>query len=232
MSISYSLHRNPLTNGANQYRAIVQSGGTISLEEVIERMVARGSTTTKADAWAVLQDYFTIVEGLLLDGFRVSTPLVNYGVSVKGNFDGQTDSFNASRHWIEASVSPGAQLRRTIQSKAQPQKQLANEPRPRLLEYTDLNSKERDSRLTPGGMGHLAGDRLKFDPADPAQGIFLMAPNGRPIQVEVVGKNTNSELMFLVPASLTPGDYTLEVRSTLGQSALRSGSLSAILTVS
>ncbi|MBI1879393.1 MAG: DUF4469 domain-containing protein [Chloroflexi bacterium] len=231
MSISYSLHRNHLTNGANHYRAIVQSGGAITMEDIIKRMVARGSTTTEADAWAVMLDFFTIAEGLLLDGFRIKTPLFNCGVSIKGNFDGQTDSFNSSRHWIEASVSPGPQLRRAIQTKAQPQKQLANEVRPRLLEYTDLNSGERDSRLTPGGMGQLAGDRLKFDPTDTSQGIFFVAAAGSATRVEVVGKNTGAESMFLIPASLAPGDYTLEVRSNLNFGSLRSGSLNATLTV-
>ncbi|MFN8455844.1 MAG: DNA-binding domain-containing protein [Anaerolineae bacterium] len=232
MSISYSLHRNRLTNGANQYRAMVQSSGTITWEEVIKRMVARGSTTTEADAYAALKDFFTIVEGLLLDGFRVSTPLVNFGVSVKGNFDGQTDGFNASRHWVEAVTNPGPQLRRTISNQAQVQKQLANEVRPRLLEYTDLNSGERDGRLTPGGMGQVAGDRLKFDPADMTQGIFFVAADGSETRVEVVGKNTGGALMFLIPASLTSGDYSLEVRSSLNFGELRTGSLNATLTVS
>ncbi|MBE7550905.1 MAG: DUF4469 domain-containing protein [Anaerolineales bacterium] len=231
MPIWYSLHRNPLTNGANHYRAIVQSSGTITMNDIIKRMVARGSTTTEADAYAVLMDFFTIVEGLLLDGFRVNTPLVNCGMSVKGNFDGQTDGFIPSRNWIEATTSPGPQLRRAIQINAQAQKQPAGEVRPRPLEYTDLNSGERDSRLTPGGMGQLAGDKLKFDPADTSQGIFFSGGKGDEVRVEVVGKNTNTELMFLVPAGLPSGDYTLEVRTMLNSSSLRSGSLNATLTV-
>lgn len=232
MPIWYSLHRNPLTNGANHYRAIVQSSGTITMNDIIKRMVARGSTTTEADAYAVLMDFFTIVEGLLLDGFRVNTPLVNCGMSVKGNFDGQADSFSPSRNWIEATTSPGPQLRRAIQINAQAQKQLASEVRPRLLEYTDLNSGERDSRLTPGGMGQLAGDKLKFDPADTSQGIFFVGGGETgTLRVEVVGKNTSTELMFLVPANLYPGDYSLEVRTMLNSSSLRSGSLNAALTV-
>lgn len=232
MTISYSLHKNHLTNVPNQYRALVQSNGTITLEDIIKRMVIRGSTTTESDAYAVLMDFFTIIEGCLLDGLRVNTPLVNCGVSVKGNFDGQTDTFTSSRHWVEMTTSPGPQVRRVIQNRAQVQKQLASDVRPRLLQYLDLNSGERDGRLTPGGMGQIVGDKLKFDPADPTQGIFFTASDRSLNRVEIVGRNTSVDLMFLVPTNLLPGDYTLEIRSTLNSGSLRTGSLNVSLTVS
>jgi hypothetical protein len=213
------LYKNHLTNGANNYRAIVQSGGTRNLEGVVKETLA------------ILLNYYATIESMVLDGLRVVTPGGNYGVSIKGNFEGQTDAFTPSRHSIEAIVSPSAQLRRVIQEKAQTQKQEATAPRPNLLEYVDLNSDERDSRLTPGGMGQLAGYRLKFDPADPAQGIFFVAAYGTTTRVSVVGKNTATELMFLVPADLAPGDYSLEVRGNFGPETLRVGRLNAILTV-
>ncbi|MEW5961563.1 MAG: DNA-binding domain-containing protein [Chloroflexota bacterium] len=61
MTIFYSLHKNPLTNGANHYRALVQSNGSVDLAGVIDRMIAHGSTITKADALATLQDFFAEV---------------------------------------------------------------------------------------------------------------------------------------------------------------------------
>lgn len=51
-------------------------------------------------------------------------------------------------------------------------------------------------------------------------------------RVEVVGKNINAELMFLIPAALTAGDYNSIVRSLVSQSTLRTGILEAALTVS
>lgn len=65
-------------------------------------------------------------------------------------------------------------------------------------------------------MGRLTGYRLKFDPAEPAQGIFFVAASGKVTQTGVVGKDDPSKLMlFLVPASLKPGD-SLEIRSVMG----------------
>lgn len=87
---------------------------------------------------------------------------------------------------------------------AQVEKQEGGERLPRPLDYTDLNSGELNSQATPGGMAQVTGYRLKFDPADTSQGIFFV--NGSATRVSIVGKNNPSELMFLVPASLAPGD--------------------------
>jgi hypothetical protein len=74
------------------------------------------------------------------------------------------------------------------------------------------------------------GYRLKFDPADPTQGLFFIGDSGD-TRVDIVGKNTAVELMFLVPASLIPGNYTLELRTTMGNHTIRTGTLAASLTV-
>lgn len=79
-------------------------------------------------------------------------------------------------------------------------------------------------------MGQLTGYRLKFDASDPNLGIFFI--NGSTTRVSIVGKNGPSELMFLVPASLTPGDYSLEIRSSMGNGTVRTGVLAETLTVS
>ncbi|NJN96483.1 MAG: DUF4469 domain-containing protein [Anaerolineales bacterium] len=232
MAISYSLHPNNLTGEGEVYRAVVQSSGTVNLESIIQRMVARGSTTTEADAYAALKDFFTIIQTLLLDGFRINTPMFNCGLIIKGNFDGPMDSFSSSRNWIEISITPGVDLRRITQGTVQTQKQLPGEARPRLLQFTDLNSGQRNSKLTPGGMAQILGDRLKFDPADPNQGIFFVGADNSESRVEVVGKNNNAELMFLIPAALTAGDYTLTVRALMSQTVTRTGILEIPLTVS
>ncbi len=194
-------------------------------------MIARGSTITKADALAVLQDYYATIENLVLDGFKVTTPAANYGVSVKGNFDSQADGFDPNRHRTEANVNPGVRFRRAILNNAQLSKQEATKPRPNPLQYTNPNNGDLNNTLTPGGMGQLSGHRLKFDPADPKQGLFLIAADNNAARVEVIGKNTPRELIFLVPAGLAPGDYTLEVRSLFGQNSIRTGALEEPLTV-
>jgi len=232
MSISYSIHKNHLTNGADNYRGVVHFAGTVDLEGVIERMIARGSTTTKADALAVLQDYHATIADLVLEGFKVLTPGANYGISLRGNFTGQTDGFDPSRHQTAARVNPGVQFKRTIRDRVQLQKQEATLPVPKLLAYTNLNNGDSSERLTPGGPAQLNGHRLKFDPNDPKQGIVLLTADNTVTRIETIIRHTPNELIFMVPADLAPGQYTLAVRARFGQHSLRTGLLESNLTVS
>jgi hypothetical protein len=229
MGINFSLFRNSFSSEANQYRAIVQSSGTIDYDHIVNLVVKQNSTVTRADVLAVLDNFFTVIEDALLLGFNVNTPGINGRVSIKGNFEGQNDGFTPGRNRVEASFSPGPRLRRAIQQ-AEVQKQEGGERLPRPLDYTDLNSGELNSQVTPGGMAQVTGYRLKFDPGDPNQGIFFV--NGSATRVSVVGKNGPMALMFLVPAGLTPGDYSLEIRSTTSNGTLRTGVLPETLSVS
>jgi hypothetical protein len=228
MPISFSLHKNTLSDDANQFRAVVQSAGTLDYEQIIDLVVKQNSTVTRADVLAALDNFFTTIEDALLLGYNVNTPGANYRASVKGSFDGDTDGFTAGRNTVEAAISPGVRLRKAMQ-RAQVQKQESSSNRPRPTNYLDLNTTELNRQITPGGMGQITGYRLKFDPADPAQGIFFV--NGSTTRVSVVGHNGPSKLMFMIPAGLTPGDYNLEFRSTMGNGTLHSGLLPETLNV-
>ena len=112
-------------------------------------------------------------------------------------------------------------------------KQEAIKPRPNPVEFTDVNSGERNSVLTPSGMAQLIVHRLKFDLAEADQGIYTIAADSAETKVAIVGGNKPAELMFLIPDTLTAGDYTLVVRATIHDSAdVRQGNLDAVLTVS
>lgn len=232
MTIDYVLFENNLTSDPDDYMAMVQPKGTAELEDVIERMIAQGSTVVKPDILSVLEDYHSAIESMVLEGMNVNTPGANFKVSIKGVFDGNTDAYDPSRHQVRAAVSPGKRFRNAIEERAQPVKQEAQTPRPNLLAYVDLNTDARNSVLTPGGMGQIEGHRLKFDPADAAQGIFFIAADGTETQVAIVGRNKPADLMFMVPDTLTAGEYTVEVRVILpNRTDLRVGALEDPLTV-
>lgn len=232
MPIYYALFENNLTSDPDDYMAMVQPIGAADLDAIIERMIQQGSTVTKADTVSVLEDYFTTIENMLLEGMNVNTPMANFGTSIKGVFNGRTDSFNASRHQISATISPGTRLRNAIAQRAQPSKQEASKPTPNPLEYIDISSGTRNGILTPGSMGQIVGHRLKFKADDSNQGIFFIAANGTETRVTVIGRNMPADLMFMVPTGLNTGNYTLEVRAAFASEDIRKGTLAAKLTVS
>jgi len=232
MTIDYVLFENHLTSDPDDYMAMVQPKGTAELEDIIERMIAQGSTVVKADILSVLEDYHSAIESMVLEGMNVNTPGANYKVIIKGVFNGNTDAYDPSRHQVRAAVSPGKRFRKAIEERAQLVKQEAQKPKPNLLAYIDLNTSARNSVLTPGGMGQIVGHRLKFDPADADQGIFFIAADSTETQVAIVGRNKPAGLMFMVPDTLTAGNYTVEVRAILpNRSDLRVGALNDPLTV-
>jgi hypothetical protein len=179
------------------------------------------------------------IERLILDGWRVVTPSANHGVTIKGTFKRLTDPLDGSQHRIEATSTPGVALRRAIPKKAQVQRIKAGAlPAPAPFELTNWNNGDGNDILTPGGLHTLNGDLLKYDRADPEQGIFVVPVNGggllnpeEAVRVEIVNRNTAKEISFLAPAELSPGEYSLEVRSKLGQSTLRTGKYIKNVTV-
>lgn len=233
MTVNYVLQKNPLSTDADNYFARVCPIGTIDIEEVIERMVQQGSTVTRADIVSVLEDYHTVIGNLLLEGHNVNTPMANFSLSIKGVFQGIGDVFDPPRHRLRAVVTAGTRLRKLVKEQGQVTKQETITPRPSPLDYVDLNSGERNGHLTPGGLGHIIGHRLKFDPTDPDQGIYFIAEDGSETRVTIIGQNKPGELIFLVPDGLTTGKYRLEVRAVLkGSKSVRRGRLDKTLTVS
>jgi hypothetical protein len=230
MKINYALHKNPLPGGAGKYRAMIISKSTLGLEAVIERMVAMAGVNP-AQAQAMIELFFEAVEDLLLRGFKLRTAYLLAGLSLKGNFDSSTDLYNPKRHQLKVTLSPGPKLRRAIRSQARLHRQAPRLRCPRLLTYLDINSGRCDSLLTPGGVGQLDGKWLKYDPADPEQGLFFIAADRSASRAEVVAVNTSRQLIFQVPADLPPGLYHLEVRTILTQAGLRQGRLDAPLMV-
>jgi hypothetical protein len=228
--ISYSLYKNPVKKDEKEYRALVKAKATLNLEDVIDHMMRRGSTVTKPDAIAVLTQFFAVLLELLLEGFRISTPVFNMGVSIRGNFKDTQDAFDSRRHKFEVVISVRRPFRKTVQARAQPHKKMSNQPKPVPISYINPNNDAGDDVLTPGGGAHLIGYDLNFDPADPKQGIFLLTAGQAPRRVEVILRNVPRELIFLVPADLPAGAYTVEVRSRFGQK-IRSGRLETVLRV-
>ncbi len=104
-------------------------------------------------------------------------------------------------------------------------------PSPNPIEYRDVGSDTTNDQITPGNIGQLSGNRLKFDPAQADEGLyFVPTADTGDVKVTTIQKNKPSQLVFLVPA-LVAGGYNLEVRARIaGGTELRIGRLDPVLT--
>ncbi|MBN1517269.1 DUF4469 domain-containing protein [Candidatus Sumerlaeota bacterium] len=231
--IQYALFENNLTSDPNDYSAQVNAVASADLDAIVRRMIDQGSTTTEADIFAVLEDAIKACESLLIDGQRVNLGgLVELFPRIKGVFNGLSDGFDPARHRIDVGANPGARVRKTVRDSAAVQKIESIKPAPNPVEYVDLGSGEANGTVTPGNIGTLNGHRLKFDPTQTDEGIFfVVVSHSSEVKVTNVQKNKPSQLVFLIPSTITADDYYLEVRARMqGGDELRTGRLDAILT--
>ncbi|NJO69994.1 MAG: DUF4469 domain-containing protein [Bacteroidetes bacterium] len=225
MPVRFGLIENHLTADPGDYMAVVTDNETFTEDGIIDRMISRGSTVTKAEALSVLEEYGLALEDILKGGNNVNTKLFGIYPSIAGVFNGQSDGFDKSRHAVRLNITSGSRLNKIIGS-IQVQRVELTSPAPVLQKFTNLRTKTINESFTPGQIAAIAGLMLKFDEADPLQGIFFIAADSTETRVSNVSKNKPSELLFFVPDSLTTGTYQVEVRSILhGRKTLSTGRL-------
>jgi hypothetical protein len=222
--MSYALHPMKISGNPRKYQAIAHFTRSVNLDGVIERMVEMNPALSPAMARAYIQSYSAAIINLVLEGCKVNTPTGNHGFSIAGLFDGPDDTFSPDRHQLLPTVSPGRDVRRAIHRAGRPRKLESRTPGPHPLAYYDAATESHNQRLTPAKLARLSGYELKFDPADPNQGVFLIAADRTTSRVELMAQNEPRQLIFMNPVSLGPGHYTLEVRAACGD-GLRVGRL-------
>ncbi len=235
MPIQYALFENHLTADPDDYAAIVETSASAEGDDLVQDIIDQGSTVGRPDILAVTAALKLACQRRLEQGQRVNYfGMMDFFPRIKGVFNGATDSFDPARHSVDVGANPGAELRKAVQTAASVEKVEAVKPAPNPVENYDIASSTTNDVVTPGNIGQLTGNRLKFDPAEADEGLYFVATAGGETQVTTIQKNKPSQLVFLVPAGLVAGTYHLEVRARMasGTSAreLRVGRLDATLT--
>ena len=210
--LKYSLRENLLTPAPDDYMAQATDVRSYTLDEIIDLMMEKGTTLTRADVAATLQVYGEVVSAIIKDGSAVNTPLMNTSMSISGVFDGANDSFDKKRHTVNLNITAGTLLRDAV-TKVKCEKTEGASTDPYITEVTDIVTGTANTTLTKGGVVQLVGARLKFDAKDAAQGIFFVPETGEAVRAAVIAENKPARLMAIIPADLAAGTYYIEVRS-------------------
>ena len=210
--LKYCLRENLLTPAPDDYMAQAADVRSYTLDEIIDLMMEKGTTLTRADVAATLQVYGEVVSAIIKDGSAVNTPLMNTSMSISGVFDGANDSFDKKRHTVNLNITAGILLRDVL-PKVKCEKTEGASTDPYITEVTDIVTGTVNTTLTKGGVVQLVGSRLKFDAKDAAQGIFFVPETGEAVRAAVIAENKPARLMAIIPADLAAGTYYIEVRS-------------------
>ena len=208
--LKYCLRENLLTPAPDDYMAQAADVRSYTLDEIIDLMMEKGSTLTRADVAATLQVYGEVVSAIIKDGSAVNTPLMNTSMSISGVFDGANDSFDKKRHTVNLNITAGTLLRDAV-TKVKCEKTEGVSTDPYITEVKDVVSGKTNDILTKGGVVQLVGSRLKFDAKDAAQGIFFVPETGEAVRATVIAENKPARLMAIIPADLAAGTYYVEV---------------------
>lgn len=231
MTINYALYPNHL-NQEGHYLAKVQHHGTADQDRLIEQMLRQGSSFSRGDIAGLLILLEQAMEDLLLDGYRLNLPFLQMNLAIQGNFKDEADRFYTHRHQVVVKARAGKVLAERIQRKGDPRKQKANYPAPKPSRLLDYTTEKRNTQVTPHGVAHIWGKRLRFDEKDPEQGVFFYnVAEQSEVRVTLVIQNSLNELIFKVPA-LPAGMYEVRVKAQLRQTqAVREGILSSTIEV-
>ncbi len=232
MAIRYAIYNNNLSPDPNDHKAVVLSTNTIGMDDIVEKMINMGSTVTKADTISVMENFQSTLKNALVDGYNVNLPFGNYFLTIKGVFNGKTDFFDPTRHQILVKIAPGLALKEITKLGIPVQKDIAHVLKPEILEFTDINTGEKDSIVTPGGLGQILGANLKFNTEIAEEGIYFIPDSGgEPTKVQIVGTLKPSSLLFIIPPELIAGEYFIEVRAIINNE-MRIGNYNKGLSVS
>ena len=212
--LKYSLRENLLTPAPDDYMAQAADVRSYTLDEIIDLMMEKGTTLTRADVAATLQVYGEVVSAIIKDGSAVNTPLMNTSMSISGVFDGANDAFDKKRHTVNLNITAGTLLRDAV-TKVKCEKTEGASTDPYITEVTDIVTGTANTTLTKGGVVQLVGARLKFDAKDTAQGIFFVPETGEAVRAAVIAENKPARLMAIIPADLAAGTYYIEVRTKI-----------------
>jgi len=208
--LKYSLRENLLTPAPDDYMAQAADVRSYTLDEIIDLMMDKGTTLTRADVAATLQVYGEVCSSLIKDGAALNTPLMNTSMSISGVFNGANDSFDKKRHTVNLNITAGTLLRDAV-TKVKCEKTEGASTDPYITEVTDIVTGTANTTLTKGGVVQLVGARLKFDAKDTAQGIFFVPETGEAIRAAVIAENKPARVMAIIPADLPAGTYYVEV---------------------
>ena len=233
--LKYSLRENLLTPAPDDYMAQVADVRSYTLDEIIDLMMDKGTTLTRADVAATLQVYGEVCSSLIKDGAALNTPLMNTALSISGVFNGANDSFDKKRHTVNLNLTAGTLLRDAV-TKVKCEKTEAASTDPYITEVADIVSGKVNEVLTKGGVVQLTGSRLKFKADDAAQGIFFVPETGEAVRAAVIAENKPARVMAIIPADLPAGTYYIEVRTKLAEGGkalknLKTGRFAKALTV-
>lgn len=222
------LSEHTMPNGEPFFRGSIAFRHTLTVEDLVERIVKRGSHSRSE---TLIANYRTMVEEMYRafeDGFNVDFDLGRTELTVNGRFNGAHDKFDKKRHSLNVCLRPSARLNQIADYvPAQTDHFYANIPH-----ITEVNTLDKPSgrdavmpfNTVPAGSDRpifIHGMRLKLMGDLPDVGVTLRnleSGESYSIASHRVIINTGTMLCIHHRIPLTPGEWEVEVATQYNRS--------------
>jgi hypothetical protein len=209
--MDYFLTDNHLTPDPNDQTGIPTNIRSYTDDQIIDRIMQRGTTLTRPDLLAGIRAYQEEHGYIVEDGDGFNTGLINGGPNILGKFNSVTDSYDRSRHKTHYSLNFSQAIREKV-DKIKMNKVQAPNTGPLVTAIRDSVSGLTDGTLSAGSVLDSAGSRLKVFPDLPDNGVYFVASDGTEFKATTLVENRPSRLIVMLP-ELPSGAYMLEVRT-------------------
>ena len=189
---------------------VVVSSGTADKERVIAEMMAVNPGLERETLRHVLDLENRVIQKLLLTGMRVNNGLFEAVPQCKGVVHGT--AWDPAINSVYINFTQGKEIRDTIRATAI---NVIGEKGSAFFLSSSLDAATgaTDFTATAGANFTLTGKNIKITGSDPEIGITLTGPGETATVTKItagaIGVNQPSKLVFVIPATLAEGDYTL-----------------------
>ena len=218
-NLKATAYLNELTKDVkNDYYLLPQVLGTLYDDDIIRRLELREIATKNVNGKAFVGLFLDECAMAVSEGYNVVTSLFRASVSIKGVVYGKDlgRSCPADQLSVNIKFAQGAAARTAIKNTTV---QVAEQPAPTgpvIQSVTNPVANIADT-LNPGAMALIQGMRLTVagDPDDEVGVIFTPATGGASVIIPAgqLSPNTPGKLQFVLPAAVTPGEWTVAVAS-------------------
>ncbi len=170
MSIKYRIEENNLKPGT--FYARVLRGEIVALDDMIPNVVAKTSLTGSDLKGAVSALREEIVEALIAGNTVVIDGVVTLYASLGGSFDTPDQIITRETANLKLQAQCDQSMQATVAGRASYDRETSKVKLPIISSVFEVASKTYD-RYAPSSVMRLMGDCLKFDPAQPDEGVFI-----------------------------------------------------------
>ena len=212
ITLNVDLYDNIMTEQKGDYTGRARITGSLHNKEIAARIIKERTEYRQETIENILDLADQKKVEAIAEGKSVVDGVGQYIVTVRGSFLGENAQFDATKHSLGVSYTPGQLLRDQLKAVKVICNGLA-QTGPVINSITDSVTKSISQVMTSGGTAVISGSNIKILGDDPSVGIYLTKDEegAVPLKVSVIVHNAPSQLTIMLPAIEAGKLYALSI---------------------